>query len=204
MAKNTLNINKMLSVDATGMPQLPTLEQIQDKDVLMLFTRDKSDYRRQYIKEVGVIYYLGDPNSPANQQGLSESEALQLAIENYNLPKDYKPDDLVKKLIVKYHKANLTAAGVAIQNILKSFNAISQVSSLFLDMIKAKIKGGLELEDLAAITTQMHNVINDAKQIPSLTASLKTAYENLRHDQEAEVGRGGKDITSSMDADDDY
>ena len=38
-----------------------------------------------YIKEVGVIYYLGDPKGPCLQEGLSEKEALKKAIENFDL-----------------------------------------------------------------------------------------------------------------------
>lgn len=33
--------------------------------------------KHKYIAEVGVIYYLGDPKSPAKQQGLSYEESLK-------------------------------------------------------------------------------------------------------------------------------
>ena len=110
---NGLVIDKLLTIDDTGMPKAPTLRQLQDKDVLLLWQRDASKDKHKYIAEVGVIYYLGDPNSPATQQGLSYEESLKMAIENYDLPKDYKPDSLVKKLIDKYYVRNITEAGVA-------------------------------------------------------------------------------------------
>ena len=62
---------------------------------LWLYTRDKSPNKEMYVKEVGVIYYLGDPKGPCLQEGLSEKEALKKAIENFDLPKNYQPDILV-------------------------------------------------------------------------------------------------------------
>lgn len=81
--------------------------------------------KHKYIAEVGVIYYLGDPKSPAKQQGLSYEESLKMAIENYDLPKDYKPDSLVKKLIDKYYVRNITEAGVALEALQKSVHLVS-------------------------------------------------------------------------------
>ena len=73
-------IEKMLTIDDTGMPKAPTLRQIQDKDVALLWQRDTTKDKKKYIAEVGVIYYLGDPKSPAKQQGLSDAECLKMAI----------------------------------------------------------------------------------------------------------------------------
>ena len=38
---------------------------------------------------------------------------------------------------------------------------------------------------------------------PALTKALGTAYENLRNEEEEQMARGGKQILSSMDADED-
>jgi hypothetical protein len=54
----------MLTIDETGMPKAPTLKQLLDRDVSLLYTRDKSPNKEMYVKEVGVIYYLGDPKGP--------------------------------------------------------------------------------------------------------------------------------------------
>ena len=77
-----INIENMISIDDTGMPKAPSVRQIVDKDVLELWSRDKTSDKRKYIQEAGVIYYLGDPNSPAKQQGLNDEEELRsLCIE---------------------------------------------------------------------------------------------------------------------------
>lgn len=74
---NGLELDWMLTIDETGMPKAPTLKQLLDRDVSLLYTRDKSPNKERYIKEVGVIYYLGDPKGPCLQEGLSEKEALK-------------------------------------------------------------------------------------------------------------------------------
>lgn len=74
---NGLELDWMLTIDETGMPKAPTLKQLLDRDVSLLYTRDKSPNKEMYIKEVGIIYYLGDPKGPCLQEGLSEKEALK-------------------------------------------------------------------------------------------------------------------------------
>lgn len=106
---NGLELDWMLTIDETGMPKAPTLKQLLDRDVSLLYTRDKSPNKEMYIKEVGVIYYLGDPKGPCLQEGLSEKEALKKAIENFDLPKiisliflfgNLLKDIIIKKLVL--------------------------------------------------------------------------------------------------------
>ena len=98
-----LCIDTLITIDDNGMPQPPTTRQMIDKDVRMLYNRDKSKDKKNYIAECIVIYYLGDPKSPARQSGLNEAESLKLAIEQAGLPKDYTPDSLVIRLIQRYY-----------------------------------------------------------------------------------------------------
>ena len=134
----TFDIEKLLTIDDTGMPKAPNIKQIQDKDVMLLYTRDHTSDKRKYIAEVGVIYYLGDPKSPAKQQGLSDDEALKMAIENYNLPSDYVPDILVRKLIEKYYYSNITEAGVALEALRKSVHLVSLAATKINELLTFK------------------------------------------------------------------
>lgn len=195
-------IEKMLTIDNTGMPQAPTIRQLQDKDVALLWQRDTSKDKRRYIGDVGVIYYLGDPKSPAKQQGLSDAESLKMAIDNFNLPKDYTPDSLVSKLINKYYISNITEAGVALEALRKSIHLISIAAVRINEQLNRKLSGALADEDITPILTMMDAVSKRIAEIPNLTKSLGTAYENLRNEEEEQLARGGKQILSSMDADD--
>lgn len=195
-------IEKMLTIDDTGMPQAPTIRQLQDKDVALLWQRDTSKNKRRYIGDVGVIYYLGDPKSPAKQQGLSDAESLKMAIDNFNLPKDYTPDSLVSKLINKYYISNITEAGVALEALRKSIHLISIAAVRINEQLNRKLSGALADEDITPILTMMDAVSKRIAEIPALTKALGTAYENLRNEEEEQLARGGKQILSSMDADD--
>ena len=199
----TLNIDKLLTIDETGMPKAPTIRQLQDKDVMLLYQRDDTSDKRKYIAEVGVIYYLGDPKSPAKQQGLSDKEALKMAIDNYNLPKDYVPDTLVNKLINKYYVSNITEAGVALEALQKSVHLVSIAATRINELLNNKLSGAIGDEDIPSILTMIDSVSKRIIEIPALTKALGTAYENLRNEEEEQMARGGKQILSSMDADED-
>ena len=199
----TVSIDKMLTIDETGMPQAPTLRQILDKDVALLWQRDTTKDKRKYIAEAGVIYYLGDPKSPAKQQGLTDAEALQMAIDNFNLPKDYQIDSLVRKLIDKYYTQNITEAGVALEVLHKSIHLVSIAATKINDILNKKLSGAISDEDISSILTMMDAVSKRIVEIPALTKALGVAYENLRNEEEEQLARGGKQILSSMDADED-
>ena len=200
MSKN-LDIDKLLVIDDTGMPQAPGIRQLMDKDVLLLWERDKSKDKHKYIAECGVIYYLGDPKSPARQQGLSDREAIEMAIEQFNLPTGYLPDPLVKKLIDKYYNQNITEAGIAIENLNKSLHLISLSASKINDLLNAKLTQNITEEDIPSILVLIDSVSKKISEVPALVKALGIAYENLRTEEETKMARGGTVISSSMNAD---
>ncbi len=198
---NNIVIEKLLTIDDTGMPKAPSIRQLQDKDVALLWQRDTSKDKHKYIAEAGVIYYLGDPKSPAKQQGLSDAESLKMAIDNFNLPSSYTPDSLVKKLIDKYYVNNITEAGVALEALQKSIHLVSLAAVRINEQLNKKLSTTLVDEDISPILVMMDAVSKRITEIPALTKALGTAYENLRNEEEEQIARGGKTILSSMDAD---
>lgn len=196
-------IEKMLTIDETGMPKAPNIRQLQDKDVLTLYSRDTTKDKRKYIAEVGVIYYLGDPKSPARQQGLSDIEALKMAIDNYDLPKDYVPDVLVKRLIDKYYTSNITEAGVALEALHKSIHLVSIAATKINEVLNKKLSAPMDEEGMTSILAFMDSVSKKIAEIPALTKALGVAYDNLRNEKETQLARGGQQILSSMNADED-
>ena len=193
----------MISIDDTGMPKAPSVRQIIDKDVLELWARDKSSDKRKYLQEAGVVYYLGDPNSPAKQQGLNYDETIKMAIDNFNLPKDYTPDQLVKRIADKYYIQNITEAGVALDALRKSVHLVSIAANKINDQLSKKIATLVTDEDIVPTMQLMGTVSKLIQEIPSLTKAIGTAYDNLRDEEEQQIARGGRTILSSMDADED-
>lgn len=198
-----LDINKLITVDVTGMPKAPNPSQLLDKDVRELYMRDNTPDKRKYIAECGVIYYLGDPKSPCRQRGLSDDESLNEAIENFNLDKNYRPDDLVKKLIKKYYNQCITEAGVAIENLQKAFHVSNLVAGKAIEYLNNKLRGVLAEADIPVIMNMHAQLSNQVKTVPDMIKALNTAYDNLRNEEEIKMARGGIQILSSMDADED-
>lgn len=197
-----LDIDKLITVDDTGMPKAPNARQLLDKDVLQLYTRDNTPDKRKYIGDCGVIYYLGDPKGPCRQRGLSDEESLKEAIENFNLPSDYKPDELVLKLVKKYYNQNIGEAGVTIENLQKTLHISNLAANKIIEYLNNKLRGNTAPEDIPVILQMIQNVSSQVKAIPDLVKSLKIAYDNLRNEEEIKLARGGVQILSSMDAED--
>lgn len=199
----TVNIENMISIDDTGMPKAPSVRQIIDKDVLELWARDKSSDKRKYLQEAGVVYYLGDPNSPAKQQGLNYDETIKMAIDNFNLPKDYTPDPLVKRIADKYYIQNITEAGVALDALRKSVHLVSIAANKINEQLSKRLTSLVSDDDIVPTMQLMGTVSKLIQEIPSLTKAIGTAYDNLRDEEEQQTARGGRTILSSMDADED-
>lgn len=197
---NKLNIKNLLSFDNYGNVEPVTLEQILDKDVLELYKRDYSKDKEKYKKECGVIYYLGDPNSPPRQNGLTEKEALDAAIENFNLPSDYVPDILVKRLIDRYNINAITPAGTAIENIRKALHRVSYASIKIGETIDKMLTNTIEPTEVATIIDLSNKLGKLSIELPNYVASLKIAQDNLRNESEEMEARGGEPISYSMDA----
>ena len=190
----------MLVIDDSGMPSPPTIRQLLNKDMLELYRRDKSPGKLKYIKECIVIYYLGDPKSPAMQNGLSDSEALKMAIDQAGLPKNYMPDLLVSKLIRQYYEENITEAGKVVENILKGIHNINLSIDVINTLINEKLNGTVTLEDANVIMPLIDSINKKASEIPNLLKTLEEAKQNLMYEKETEMSRGGNVVLSSMNA----
>ena len=195
-----LTIDSLLIIDDNGMPKPPTLRQLIDRDIRELFTRDKTPDKKKYIADAIVIYYLGDPRSPARQAGLSDPEALKMAIEQAGLDKSYIPDALVIRLISRYYDENITEAGKVVENILKTIHNINLSIDVVNNLLSEKLNSNITLEEVATIMQLIDSVSKRAGDIPSILKKLEEAKQNLMYEKETELSRGGGTVLSSMDA----
>lgn len=196
-----LDIDTLIVIDDNGMPVAPGVRQLLDKDIKELYTRDKTPDKGKYLQECIVIYYLGDPKSPAKQAGLSDSEALKMAIEQAALPKGYIPDQLVIKLINKYYDQNIGEAGRVVENILKGIHNINLSIDLINGLLNEKLKTLTDIAAIKDVLDLIDRVNEQAGEIPKTMKRLQEAKENLMYEKETEISRGGGIVSSSMDAD---
>lgn len=197
-----LAIDTLIRIDDNGMPIAPTARQLIDKDIRELYRRDKSRNKDKYIQECIVIYYIGDPKSPARQSGLSEPECLKMAIEQAGLPKDYIPDTLVLKLIKRYYDENITEAGKVVENIQKGIHNINLSIDVMNNLLNEKLNSSITLEDVPNILKLVDSVNEKAGELPSILKNLEEAKQSLMYEKTTEVSRGGGAVLSSMDAED--
>ena len=197
-----LLIDSLIVIDDNGMPKPPTTRQLIDRDIRELYTRDKTPDKKNYIAECIVIYYLGDPKSPARRAGLSDPEALKMAIEQAGLDKKYIPDKLVIRLISRYYNENITEAGKVVENILKTIHNINLSIDVVNNLLNEKLNSNITLEEVATVMQLIDSVSKRAGDIPSLLKKLEEAKQNLMYEKETEVSRGGQAVLSSMDAED--
>ena len=197
-----LTIDSLLIIDDNGMPKPPTLRQLIDRDMRELFTRDKTPDKKKYIADAIVIYYLGDPKSPARQAGLSDPEALKMAIEQAGLENSYIPDKLVLRLITRYYNENITEVGKVVENILKGIHNINLSIDVINNLLNEKLNSQITLEEVPTIMTLIDSVNKKASELPSLLKKLEEAKQNLMYEKETELSRGGNTVLSSMDAED--
>ena len=197
---NKLLIDSLINIDDSGMPQAPTTRQLIDRDVRELYRRDTSKDKQKYIKECIVIYYLGDPKSPAKQNGLSDAEALKMAIEQAGLPADYLPDKLVIRLIKRYYNENITEAGVVVENILKGIHNINLIITNINELLNEQLKTNTTIESVQSIVSMIDIVNKKSAEMPALIKALEEAKQNLMYEKETELSRGGGQVLSSMDA----
>lgn len=197
---NKLLIDSLINIDDSGMPQPPKTRQLIDRDVRELYRRDTSKDKQKYIKECIVIYYLGDPKSPAKQNGLSDAEALKMAIEQAGLPADYLPDKLVIRLIKRYYNENITEAGVVVENILKGIHNINLIITNINELLNEQLKTNITIESVQSIVSMIDIVNKKSAEMPALIKALEEAKQNLMYEKETELSRGGGQMLSSMDS----
>lgn len=194
-------IDSLLRLDDSNIPKPVDLRQMMNKSIRELYTRDKSPNKEQYINECIIIYHMGDPKSPARQQGLSDEDCLKLAIRQTSLPKTYKPDILVLGLINQYKAENLTEAGRVYDNLLKAIHTQNKLVERYIAILEGELaNSGANIEQVTLVGNVMANINKIAKDIPDLVSSLNTAKQNIMYEQQEEQGRGGNKILFSMNA----
>lgn len=196
----SLIIDTLITIDDTGMPVAPNVRQLLDVDIRTLYNRDTSKDKKKYIQDCIVIYYLGDPKSPARQSGLGDGEALKMAIEQAGLDKDYLPDALVLRLVDKYYKQNITEAGLVVENINKSLHNINLTIKKLNEFLNDKLNGSLSIDETANVVSIMNAIIAKAGEMPTILKKLEEAKQNLMYEKQTELSRGGNQVLSSMDA----
>ena len=110
----------------------------------------------------------------------------------------------VQKLIDKYYKNNITEAGVALEVLQQSIHLVSIAAKRINEELNRRLTEELDNDTITATLSLIDAVNKRITDIPNLTKSLNTAMENLRNEEEQSFARGGIEILSSMNADEEF
>ena len=201
-----IDLTDLISYDERGYAFAPNIYQIQDKDVALLYQRDSGSpgdldgtLKLRYLKEAGVVYYLGDPKSPPNQMGYSRVEAINLAKSNYDLDAEWQPDELILRLAKRYKESKLGVAGEALEAALRALHNSTIACNLLNNILAEKMLTGLADEAASVIgtVTELSKIIN---LLPNQIKTVEDAKQNLLLEKQTKYARGKVKVTNSMDA----
>lgn len=193
-------LEQMMRVE-NGFVKPLNIRELQNATVARVYARDKSPDKDFALKELGFVYWVADFKSLPNQSGYDPEKVFSTGIENYGLPPDYKPDDLILSLIGEYRQTyQLGAAGAALSSCLKGLHTCSKLCARLSDELSVKLNAEfIDLEEIENITGLMNSIMKLSKDLPANIKALKEAESNVKYaEEEQKLAYGNKKITKSM------
>lgn len=201
------NINHFLNFTESGDVLPLTIEQLLDNDVRNFY---KPYYEAGKLEEYrsccGYIYYLGNPDSPVMQEGLSEEDAVARAKHDYDLPADFKPSIAMERVLHKYRKSEMTILFEEAISLQRTCRTAIIVMDKYRDLLSKKVAKMDTLTDaeallaVGAIVTMVQQIRKEATEFPKLIDALRDAKESIFNDSDDAQLRGGVSMLDSMDA----
>jgi hypothetical protein len=158
-------------------------------------------HKKFAYKEFTYIYFMCDFAAYPAQHGLNDKEAHEYAIKHAKLPSDYKPDDVVRAVMVQYEKEHLSPAKKAIKTLIRLFTLNDRI----VEKIENNLTATLELptlnrDQIKEILEYQQKLIDIATTIPQQAKKLREAMSLLEEEEKAvQIMRGGDVKHSSMD-----
>lgn len=182
----------------TYLPIINDVSITLNKKFKAVFTKNKD--KELALKELGFVWWTSDRKSPAIREGLNDKEILSEGIFNFELPKDWKPDNIVLEAIKEYQKGETVTLRLY-KNLLKSFDKADKVVSILVDRIDAAVnKSELSAADVRLLTSELKELLSLATDIPYKIAKFKE-LEKMIHEEEliGEEKKGGGEIPESYE-----
>lgn len=202
------NLHHILNFDSNGNVADLTTEQLLDKDVRALFMDHKANNDMEGYKNIcGVIYYMGDPNSPPSQEGLNEDDCLKRAIHDFELPPEWMPTPLISNIIAKFRKSEYTILHTAALSLQRAVNTSITIADKYNELLTRKltsIQTNTDNKDSLDVTTvivsMLQQIRKEITEFPNLVEKLKAAQEAIVNEAEDVTLRGGGAMSESMNA----
>jgi|WetSurMetagenome_2_1015567.scaffolds.fasta_scaffold92228_4 hypothetical protein len=180
------------------------------KEFKMLFRSDRGmkgdhdgrDKIRAYA-ELGVIWWINEPNSPGIRKGYSDKDLLNDARKNFMLPDDWKPTAEFKNANTWYKEHRASIGKETYQELIRAIGTAKSYVGKVREKLETKLDNpNLEDAELKVVGGLIDKLLEIASTLPSRLKSLKDA-ESLIDAEAKERGntiRGGanEEVTDSM------
>lgn len=157
---------------------LPTEEALMIKPIRDLYNTDTSESKEVFMQQISYMYHMIDPRS--SYYGIADDEdKREQIIEQEALPKDFVPNEQLKKAMDVYEKLILTPSAKALRSLLvqlDKFRDFIEKVDLFAEDDKGKPKFNAD------------RVAGVADKIPSLTKKIMET-QRIVESEITETGR---------------
>ena len=170
-------------------------------EIAVLYRRDRSPDKTVSRREFRYLDFIVDRDSYPMQNGLSNMEAHKFAIEHSGLPKDYMPDEEIKRAIKVCRKLN----GGIIEGLIDTTIGAFRIDGKLMGKVQALAAEletkALTIEQISTIMDLTKTTIQMSSEIPSKVSKLLALREEYKNSQSktSNTLRGGGDIGNSYD-----
>lgn len=164
-------------------------EALQLKPFKAIWNRDKTSMKNRALTELSYVYFMCDPRSDY-QYLIDGTERSNAIIESEGLPKDWKPDKLVKEAMVFYSSFKSTSA------------LLLEDTRVAIDKIRVFLKNVdlTEVDDKGKPIYTINSITSTIKMIPQLIKDLDDAEKAITSEMREQGGKvRGQRVKSLME-----
>lgn len=160
------------------------------KPIRLLYNKDRSKSKEQFIKQMSYLYFYADPRSSYNYI-TNDKERSKAIIAQEGLPKDFKPSEELEKAISIYRQLTTTTSLLLLQD---TRIAVDKVRD-FLRNVDLNL-----LDDKGKPVYTINSITATIKQIPQLAKDLAEAEKLVTKEiEEQGRARGSQGNKTLMD-----
>ena len=160
------------------------------KPIRLLYNKDRSKYKEQFIRQMSYLYFYADPRSSYNYI-TNDEERSKAIIAQEGLPKDFKPSEELEKAINIYRQLTTTTSLLLLQD---TRIAVDKVRD-FLRNVDLNL-----LDDKGKPVYTINSITATIKQIPQLAKDLAEAEKLVTKEiEEQGRARGSQGSKTLMD-----
>lgn len=186
---------------------------LANKNIKKLVARDRGGVMKgdsvgklklRAIAELGLVWYRHNLNSPGVQKGLSGEDLDTDGKDFFNIPDEWKEDDIFKIVNQEYKDTYDSSVVVrSIKSLLSGFNRSLGLTNTISDMLNKlsndDSNGEMTIDKVSEFIKLNKELMNVSSDIPNQIKSLKSLEGvYLKEEAKATTGRGGVAIVESM------